>query len=224
MTLSTVDRTFERIGAGELYIAALPAASVFSGCTTIASFAKEYFELFYDDGDTRKALTTGKKPWAALTSDGLKVKIKANTIEVDPNSGPKHLVGIQDVEVSFEMGIIDCTAIKLAELASCSTEELIAQAAAAGKAGRSYVAIGGQSQLTPYVLMYRMASKIVPGEFDHVLIPRANFTLETDFDLNKRSVLQIKVKGNALQEAYGLVNAAGIPEQIIYDLAVAAAT
>ena len=225
MTLSTVNRSFEKIGRGEFYLAALPAASVFSSCATQADYVKKYFEQFYTTGtgDTLKALTAGVKPYASLTSDGLKVKVKQNPIDSDPNSGPKHTVGIQDTEITFEMGIIDLTPQKLAELASCSTEELIAQAAATGKAGRSQVMVGGQSILTPYVGMYRMPSTLVPGEFDHILMPRINVVLDTDFDFNKKSVLSCKVKGTCLQEAYGLVNAAGFPEQMIYDIANAAA-
>jgi len=223
MALSSVNRSFEKIGRGEFYLAAQPASTVFSACVTQTDYIKKYMELFYTTGtgDTLKVLAAGTKVYAALTAEGIKVKLKANTIEVDPNSGPKHVIGIQDTEVTFELGIIDLTPQKLAELAGCSAEELITQAAATGKAARSQVLIGGQSILTSYVGLYRMPSTLVPGEFDHILMPKLQWTLETDLDLNKKSPLTAKVKGTALQEPYGLVNAAGFPEQIIYDIAMA---
>jgi len=224
MTLSTVNRSFERTGGGELFLAALPASTVFTAASSIDSFASLYYELFYEDGDSRKTLATGKKPYAALTSDGIKTKLKNNLVEVDPNSGPKHSVGIQDTSITGEITIIDITPQKLAELANCSTDELIATAAASGKAGRSTVAIGGQSQLVNYSAMYRMPSKLVPGEFDHIFFPKVAFTLDADLDLSKGKVLAVKFKFDALQEPYGCVNAAGIPVQMFYDIATVAAT
>lgn len=227
--LSTVDRSFERIGRGELYLAIYPAAAQTDiaaaiAAPTITKFAEAYFKLFYADGAKRKALGSGILPYGNLTSDGLKVKVKQNLIEVDPNSGPKHTVGISDTEMSFEVGFIDATPQKLAELASCSTEELIATAAGALQAGKSLVAIGGASVLTKYVMLYRMPSATVPGEFDNWLFPRVTFTMEFDADLNKKGVLVFKVKGSILPEAYGMVNAAGIPEMAIYDISNAVAT
>jgi hypothetical protein len=209
MALSTVNRSFEKTGRGDLYIAAHPA----SGSGTLTERIDAYFDLFYTDGTARTAtpLTT---PWGHLTADGFKVKVKANAIEVDPNNGPKHQIGIQDMEITFELGIYDMTPAKLAELASCSAEELMTPT------GKSVVALGGQSNLTPYVLMYRMPS-LVSGKFDHILIPRANFVIETDLDFNKKSALSCKIKGSALPEAYGMVNTAGFPEQLIYDIATA---
>jgi hypothetical protein len=69
-----------------------------------------------------------------------------------------------------------------------------------------------------------MPSKLVPGEFDHVLFPKAAFTMDGEMDLNKKSVLKMKVKFDALQEPYGMVNANGNPEQLAYDIATAPAT
>ena len=224
MTLSTVNRSFERTGGGELFLAALPAASVFTAASSLDSFASLYYELFYEDGDSRKTLATGKKPFAALTSDGIKTKLKNNLVEVDPNSGPKHAVGIQDTSITGEITVIDITPQKLAELANCSVDELIATAAGSGKAGRSTVTIGGQSQLVYYTAMYRMPSKLVPGEFDHILFPKIAFSLDADLDLTKGKVLVVKAKFDALQEPYGMVNASGIPEQMLYDIATAVAT
>lgn len=224
MALSSVNRSFEKTGRGEFFLAPMPLATVFTSCVTMSDFAKKYFEQFYTTGtgDTLKVLAAGVKPYASLTSNGIKVKVKENEIESDPNSSPKHAAGIQDTEITAEIEVIDFTPQKMAELANCSPEELISQAAATGKAARIQACIGGQSTLVHYVGMYRSPSVLVPGEFDHILIPNLTSTLDGDLDFNKKSVVNAKAKLTALPELYGMVNAAGFPEQMIYDIATAA--
>lgn len=219
MALTSVNRNFERTGRGEFYLAPYPAID--PGVDMTARLTA-FMALFFADGVACKALKAGVNPWANLTSDGIKVKVKQNRVESDPNQGPKHPIGVQDTEIDGEIGFLDVDPAHLADAFSCSVEELIAQAAAAGKAGRSRVLLGGQVNLTKYVGLYRMPSVLIPGEFDNFLFFRILFNVESDFDLNKKTAVSCKLKFSALPDCY-VVNLAGIPEQAMYDIATAAA-
>lgn len=220
MALASINRNIERTGRGEFYLAPYPTADP---GTDAASRLTAFFALFYADGAACKTLKAGVTPWANLTSDGLKVKVKQNVVEVDPNNGPKHTIGVQDTDMSGEMGFIDVDPAHLADAFGCSVDELIAQAAATGKAGRSRVLLGGQTNLVKYVGLYRMPSALVPGEFDNYLFLRILFTVDTEFDFNKKSAVNCKMKFEALPDCY-LVNANGLPEQAVYDMATEAAS
>ncbi len=215
MALTSINRSFERSGRGDLFIVAYPTADP---GTDIPTRITGYFANFYTDGAACKALKAGMNPWANLSAEGLKVKCKQNPVEFDPNNGPKHPVGIQDTDIGAEFAFADVDPAHLADAFSTTPEELIAQAAATAKAGRSRVVLGGQSQFNKYLVMYRMPSVLVPGEFDHYLFLRTIFVVETDFDLNKKSPMVCKLKLQCLPDAY-LMNAAGFPELAVADIA-----
>lgn len=218
MALTSINRPFERAGRGDLFLAAYPSADV---GTTFANRVDGFFAIFYTDGAGRKTLKGGVNPWCNMEASGINVKAKQNTIEYDPNNAPKHPVGIQDSTISAEFMFADVDPAHLADAFNLTTAELIAMAAVIGKAGRSTAVIGGQSILNKLVAMYRMPSILVPGEYDHYLIPRVVIAPDTEIKLSKKEVVTCKLVLSALPDVY-LLNADGFPEVMIADIANAA--
>src|SRR5690348_13306293 len=128
MGLTTINASFERTGRGQLYLAAYPTADP-GATTSLADEVKGFFGIFYTDGDERKTLKAGVKPWANIDANGLKTKVKQNVVDYDPNSGPKHAVAIADTAITGEVTFADVDPAHLADAMSLATEELLAQAA-----------------------------------------------------------------------------------------------
>jgi len=220
MALTTINAGFEKTGKGNLYLAAAPTTDP-GGSTTILATITGYYAKFYADGTTRKTLTGGVLPWANLDSSGLNVKIKQNTVEVDPNNGSKHPIGIIDTEMSGEITFLDCDPAHLADAFSCTAAELQAFAAASGKAGRKTVLLGGQSILLKYTALYRMPS-LITGEYDHWLFPRIVISPDIDLKLSKKDAISCKLRFTAQPDIYAL-NADGFGEMAFADVADAVA-
>lgn len=215
MALTSINRSFERAGRGELFLAAYPTSDPganFNGRID------GYFGKFYTDGQGRKTLTGGVNPWCNMSADGFTVKAKQNLVEYDPNNASKHPVGIQDTEISAEFMFADVDPQHLADAFSLTTAELVALAAATGKAGRKTAAIGGQSILTKLTAMYRMPSALVAGEYDHYLIPRCIISPDTEIKLSKKDVVTCKLELSALPDVY-LLNTDGFGELLLADIA-----
>ncbi|MBS1729849.1 MAG: hypothetical protein JSS67_03625 [Bacteroidetes bacterium] len=222
MSLATINAPFERTGRGQLYLAAYPSADP-GATTSLVDEVEGFFGIFYTDGLERKTLKAGVKPWANIDSNGLKVKVKQNVVEYNPNAGSKHPVAIEDTAVSAEITFADVDPAHLADAMSLSAAELLAQAAAVGKAGRAVAILGGQTNLNKYVAMYRMPSILTPGEYDHYLFPRITFNVDAEFDLSKAKVLTCKLMMAAQPDLY-IINADGFGEMAFADIANAPAT
>lgn len=220
MALTSINANYERMGRGNLYIVARPSSD--PGVDSTAR-VHGYKALFYAVGDTGVALKSGVKAYANLTADGLSIKSKQNMIEFEPNNGPKHPVGVADTEIDLEFEFADVDAAHVADVFNLSASELIAIAAASGKAGRSFALVGGQSSVTAVSVCYQMPSVLVPGQFDNEIFPRVILSGDSELKLGKKSgTVTLKVKGSALPDTY-LLNADGFGESWIHDVATAAA-
>jgi hypothetical protein len=191
MTLAVMNSNFQRVGAGQLYLA--PAPSADPGAGTLATTADGYYGLFYQDAGIKKVLKAGVNPYANLTANGITFKVKPSTVEFDYNNGPKNKVlsGIDEATTDFEFWDVDPAHLK--DVFGMGTSDLIAVAAAAGKAGRKIVALGASTNYGLVTAMYKMASVLVPGEFDHFLFPLAALIPEIDVKLSKKEGVNIKV-------------------------------
>lgn len=220
MAISTIDATLIQTAPGRIFLA--PAITSVTGAT-FAQKIDSIFATFYTDGVARKTLTANT-PWAAITSDGLKAKLKQEAVTFDGNDGPPFPVGYQHLSAEAEVTVADLSADKLSEMLSGTANALLTFAAATGKAGRKTVALGGEAYPTLYTMMYQYPSKKFVGEYEHVLIPFATFEVDTDYELSKKSVRQAKIKITALANSALLLNPdTGRPVYWIEDRVTAAA-
>ena len=206
MALATYNGNFQKVGTGQLYLAAAPAADPGSG--TLASTIDGYYGMFYQDAAAKKIIKVGVYPYCNLTADGLSQKVKPSTVEFDYNNGPKTkmLAGIDEATVEFAFYDVDAGHLK--DVFGLATSDVIAVAAAAGKAGRKIAAIGANANYNNVVALFRMPSVLVPGEFDHFLWPLASFIPEIDVKLSKKDAYNVKVTLGLRPSPYA-VNAAG---------------
>ena len=206
MALATYNGNFQKVGTGQLYLAAAPAADPGSG--TLASTIDGYYGMFYQDAAAKKIIKAGVYPYCNLTADGLSQKVKPSTVEFDYNNGPKTkmLAGIDEATVEFAFYDVDAGHLK--DVFGLATSDVIAVAAAAGKAGRKIAAIGANANYNNVVALFRMPSVLVPGEFDHFLWPLASFIPEIDVKLSKKDAYNVKVTLGLRPSPYA-VNAAG---------------
>lgn len=191
MALAVMNSNFQRVGSGQLYLATAPSADPGSG--TLASTADGYYGMFYTDAAAKKALKGGVNPYANLTANGITFKVKPSTVEFDYNNGPKNKVlsGIDEASCDFEFWDVDPAHLK--DVFGLATGDLISVAAAAGKAGRKIVALGAATNYGLVTAMFRMASVLTPGEFDHFLFPLAALVPEIDVKLSKKEGVNIKI-------------------------------
>jgi hypothetical protein len=220
MAISTIDSTLIQTAPGRLFLALAP--TTLSGAT-FALKIDELFQKFYVSGDTRKALTADT-PWAAITADGFKAKLKQEAVNFEPGDGPPYPVGYQHLLAEAEVTIADLSADKLSEMLSGTAAALLTFAAATGKAGRKTVGLGGEAYPLTYTVMYQYPSKKFPGEFEHVLIPFAVFEVDTDYELSKKAVRQAKLKVSAIGSSLLANPDTGRPVYWIEDRVTAAAS
>jgi hypothetical protein len=220
MALAALNGNFQKVGTCQLYLVAAPSAD--PGAGTLASTADGYYGLFYQDAAAKKVLKSGVTPYCNLTADGISQKVKPSTVEFDYNNGPKTkmLSGIDEASVEFSFYDVDTAHLK--DVFGLATADLIAVAAAAGKAGRKIAAIGANANYNNVVAMARMASVLIPGEYDHFLWPLASFVPEIDVKLSKKDAYSVKVTLSLRPSPYAL-NAAGNGVIMLADTADAAA-
>jgi hypothetical protein len=189
MALTTINGNFERHGRGELFLVPCPTAD--PGTGTLASTVDGYYGLFYEDPAAKKALKAGIKPWCNLTSDGIEFTCKEASVTSDPNNGVKHDIPVGIDEASLKLSFQDVDAPHLADGLGLPASQIIAVAAAAGKAGRKIAVLGGARSPVRYVAMYRMVSAQVPGEFDHYLFPRVSPKADGSIKLSKKELVKM---------------------------------
>jgi hypothetical protein len=189
MPISTIDASYIQAAPGQLFLVAAPATV--TGADLATKIATLY-GLFYTDAAARKVLTV-QTPWAAITSDGLKAKLKQIPVEFEPNDGPKYTIGFQHLEATAEVTVADLSAEKLAEVLSVTANAIISAVAASGKAARKTIAVGGEANPILYTGLYRYPSRKVAGEFDHILIPFLTWEVDTDYEMSKKAVRQAKL-------------------------------
>lgn len=206
MALATYNGNFQKVGTGQLYLAAAPAADPGSG--TLASTIDGYYGMFYQDAAAKKIIKAGVYPYCNLTADGLSQKVKPSTVEFDYNNGPKTkmLAGIDEATVEFAFYDVDAGHLK--DVFGLAASDVIAVAAAAGRAGRKIAAIGANANYNNVVALFRMPSVLEPGEYDHFLWPLASFIPEIDVKLSKKDAYNVKVTLGLRPSPYA-VNAAG---------------
>jgi hypothetical protein len=218
MALTSKNVNYERHGRGRLFLVARPTADPGSDHVTRVH---GYKALVYAAGDTGVALKNGVLEYANLTAEGFSIKSKQNVVEVDPNNGSKHPIGITDTEIDLEFEFLDVDPAHVADMFSLTAAELVAVAAASGKAGRKFALVGGQSILNQVVACYQLPS-LIAGQFDNYLFPRVVLYGDADIKLSKGNAISMKVKGKAIPDTY-LVNADGFGECMVVDVADAAA-
>lgn len=221
MSLTSINRSFERGGRGQLFLKAYPAANP-GATSSLTDVVKGFFGLFYADGDARKTLSGGVNPYCNLDASGLSVKFKQETIDVDPNNGPKHAIAIKETSCEAEINFYDVDPAHLADAFNLKAEELLTIAASVGKAGKVTALIGGQSVLNRLVALYRMPSPDFPGEYDHYLFPRVVIAPDTDIKLSKKDAIALKLKLSCQPDLY-LINSDGFSEIAMADISNAAA-
>ena len=215
--LGTIDRLKELTRPGHLFLAPAPTAD--PGASNTARLTAMY-QYFYTAGDTRKALTAS--PWCNLSAEGVKVKVKENTVENETNETGKHTVARQDIEADLEWTFFDVDVNHLADALGASADEIITRAAASGKAARKELLVGGQRVLQKYTLMYKTPSLNYAGEFDNFLFFRCIISVDWELMLNKKDVLKVTLKASLLPDPY-IVNSNGFPEMFALDEVTGAA-
>lgn len=205
MSISGINSLAIQAAPGQLLVIAAPTA--LAGAT-LALKLDALYQLFYTLSTKRTiAGTLGSvSPWAILTADGFKAKLKQEPITFDPNDGAPYTVGYQHLAAEAEITIADLTADKLQELLSNTADAQIKQTAAALAAGRSTNAHGGEAAPVQYSFLYRYPSRQFPLELDHVLIPFGTIEVDTDYELSKKALRQAKVKITANPNAAILTN------------------
>ena len=198
MALTSINRLFERPGRVEVFLALAPTVDPLASPTGVAATDNplrliEVYKLFYADGTARKALKAGVKPYANIDADGVSSKVKANPVEVDPNSGSKHTIGYSDFETSIEFPILDLDVAHWSDILGARAEDLVSTAAATGVAGRSTVLFGAQKVPTKVVALLRMPSVLVPGEYDNKLFFRAAMTVDAEEKFQKKNATNAKI-------------------------------
>lgn len=223
MSLTSQNSNFQRVGSGQLYLAAAPSSNPGGVTPTLAEVADGYYGLFFDIPANKKVLKTAMLPYCNLTADGLAQKVTPATVEFDYNNGPKTkmLAGID--EASVEFSFYDGDTEHLKDVFGLAAGDLISVTAAAGKAGRKIACIGANANYNNVVALFRMQSVLVPGEYDHFLWPLANIVPEIDVKLSKKDAYQIKVTLSLRPSPYAL-NAAGNGVICFSDTADAAAS
>jgi len=225
VAISTVDANYIQAAPGQLYLAAPPSDGSVTGAADLAAQIELFYTLFYSAPITSRWVIGSNLPWASLSADGFKAKLKQVPIEYDPNDGPKYTIGYQHLEASAEITIGDVSAEKLAEMMSVAALAIQTTAAGAAIAARKTVAMGGESAPTLYTAMYRYPSRKVANEFDHVMIPYCTFNVDTDYELSKKSVRAAKVTITANSNGGKVWNrATGRPVYWIEDRATAVAS
>jgi hypothetical protein len=202
MGLTTINGNFERHGRGDLFLAPYPAAD--PGTGTLASTVDGYYGLFYQDPVAKKVLKAGVKPWCNLDGDGIEFTVKEESIESNPNRGLKHKIPVGIDEAGLKLTFLDVDAPHLVDALGLPASQLIAVAAAAGKAGRKIAVMGGSRSTAKYVAMYRMASAMVDGEFDHYLFPRVMSIADATIKLGKKEQVKFGMTLTILDDLYAL--------------------
>lgn len=227
MALATVNRLFERPGRAQIFLADAPTVDPLASPTGVAATdnplrLKAIYELFYADGDARKALKAGVLPYANVDASGILLKTKANEIEYDPNDGPKHTVGLADFEQSITFSFADADIAHLKDIVNAGADDQLTQAPAVGKAGRSTLIMGNTKLPKKVVALIRMPSVLVPGEYDNILLFRSTFTIEADEKFSKKDTVVYKVMLSVQGDAF-MVDADGTSYTCARDNATAAA-
>lgn len=223
MSLTVQNSNFQKVGAGQLYLAAAPSSNPGGVTPTLLQVSDGYYGLFFDVPANKKVLKAGIEPYCNLTADGLSQKVTPATVEFDYNNGPKTkmLAGID--EASVEFSFYDGDTAHMADVFGLAAGDLLAIAAGAGKAGRKIACIGANANYNNVVALFRMQSVLVPGEYDHFLWPLASIIPEIDVKLSKKDAFQIKTTLSLRPSPYAL-NAAGNGVICMADTADAAAT
>jgi hypothetical protein len=171
-----------------------------SASPAFADFVEGFIQRFYEDPTTSKVLNRLLTPWAMLTADGFKPKFTQEGITVDPNDGPKFTLAAQDLLVGGEFTFLDVNADHWADALSTPAGNMVTIAAGTGKAGRTRMGLGAERVLNKYSLCYRMPSTQFPGEFDHLIIPRATLVVDAELNLNKGKEVTVKIGFSAQAE------------------------
>lgn len=160
--------------------------------TLLPDIIKGFFGLFYPD-TKRVTLKTGVQPWAYLNSSGLKGKLKYDEVKFDPNDRIEEIIGYADTMFDGEVEFGDVNADKLADILSADSTEISTIAASTGQAGFTDVSVGGAASPQYVVAMYRSPSKKYAGQYDHVIIPRSVFKVDTGLEMDKKKAITVKV-------------------------------
>ena len=195
-----------------------------SAAPGFADYIEGFFQEYYTDPKARKVLRSDAQgiPWGNLDANGLSVKIKQNPVEFDANNAPKVPIGIQDTSVTAEITFADVDPNHLADVLSATLNQKVTIAPSVGKAGRMSVSIGGSNILNNYTGMYRMASVLYPGEFDHYLFLRPVIIVDTDLKLSKKDTVTCKIKLTCQPDKWIYNLDSGTPELAVAEIANAA--
>lgn len=223
MALAVINTNIQRVGTGNLYLAAAPTSDPGSG--TLATSVDGYYALFYGSAGkaAKKTLDTGIVAWSNITANGMNLKVKPAFVEFDPNNAPKSkvLAGIDEATVEWEF--YDVNPDHLKDVFGLAAGDLIAVTAASGVAGRKIAAVGANANMANLVAMYRMPSALISGEYDHFMFPLVNLMPEIDVKLSKKDAVTVKVSASLRPSPYAK-NAADNGVFCVFDAADAAAT
>lgn len=221
MSLSVIDVGQIQAGGGQLFLAAYPATNPGSDLTP-ANVMLGYLGLFVDVH--QKALKNNVVPWCALDSSGFQLKINTDEVEFDFNDRPAEAIGLADARSDATIVFGDVSAAKFADIISANSSEIVTIAAGVGQSGRTQILIGGSAYPTPVVAMYRVPSKKITGEFNHYVIPRAFFKVDTPVNWEKKKAVTLKVELRGAGDTYLVSPATNRPATAFYDNATAAAS
>jgi len=212
MALTSAAAIYKRVGPGQLYIVPAPT----TGITT----EEDMYKLFFGSTGTlaaaKKVLSAGIKPWANLDNSGLDLKIKPSKVTFDPNNGPKFdmVTGIDTATAEYTFYDVDPA--HLVDLFGSQAADLITVAAATGVAGRSIAMLGPQSYNTPFTVLYRSPSSVIPGEFFHYMFPMVSMIADVEIKLSKKDEVKGKVTLQLQCSPY-IFNSAGFGVVVITD-------
>jgi len=209
ITTTSWDVTKIRARAGQAYLMAYPTAAP-SDVTTPHAILKSYFENFYVDGDKKTQLITGLKPWAYVDAKGFILDPKYKSLDFKQAVGLDINAGKFLESCNGELNIGDVSVAKFTELLSATANEAISistSSTAYSSVTKKGVLIGTQPFNLRYIMMYRFPSvdvngAIIPGEFDHILIPRLTLSVDPKLEFTQTKAQDIKVTVKAESDLY----------------------
>jgi hypothetical protein len=182
------------LATGPLIWLAPPASPAFS------DYQAGWLQRLYLDPTSCQTLNPLITPWGFLTADGLKVKFDQEDLKVNPNDGPEFILAAQDLLVSGEFTFLDVNIDHLVDGLSTPAGNITVIAGSAGNAGRTRIGMGSERALNKYLLIYRQPSTVYPGDFDHLVIPRATINISAEMAFSKSKAVDLKVSFSAQPE------------------------
>ena len=195
--------------AGQAFILPYPD-TIPPDISTPEAILNTYFGLFYQNAGERRTLAVGLHPWAYIGAKGLVLDPKYKPVNFPLCVGLAVNAGKFLESLDGEMEIGDVSVEKFAEILSATTGEITTLSTSStqyASVTTDGLLLGSQPYNRRFVLMYRWPSINpdgipVPGEWDHILLPRVYFDCSPKLEFNQSKAQSYNVKVCAENDLY----------------------